>query len=120
MLSAGMIQTASSQQDQKRSNNPEEIATKKADKLRAKLTLSDDQYKQVYTIFLENANRRIAEKEKMKDMDKSARKEMKIRYRQETYEKLQSILTKEQMTKLEQMKENKRSKKKNRHENKQN
>jgi hypothetical protein len=119
MLSAAMIQSASAQQDQKRSKNPEEIATRKADRLKAKLSLSDDQYKQVYTIFLENANRRIAEKEKMKDMDKSARKEIKTKYRQETFEKLQGILTKEQMTKLEQMKENKKIKKKNRPDNKQ-
>jgi hypothetical protein len=119
MLSAAMIQSASAQQDQKRSKNPEEIATRKADRLKAKLSLSDHQYKQVYTIFLENANRRIAEKEKMKDMDKSARKEIKTKYRQETFEKLQGILTKEQMTKLEQMKENKKIKKKNRPDNKQ-
>jgi hypothetical protein len=119
MLSAGMIQSASAQQDQKRSKNPEEIATRKADRLKAKLSLSDDQYKQVYTIFLENANRRIAEKEKMKDMEKSARKEIKIKYRQETFEKLQGILSKEQMTKLEQMREDKKIKKKNRPDNKQ-
>jgi hypothetical protein len=119
MLSAGMIQSASAQQDQKRSKNPEEIATRKADRLKAKLSLSDYQYKQVYTIFLENANRRIAEKEKMKDMEKSARKEIKIKYRQETFEKLQGILSKEQMTKLEQMREDKRIKKKNRPDNKQ-
>jgi hypothetical protein len=112
MLSALMIQSASAQQDQRRSNNPEEMATKKADRLKAKLSLSDDQYKQVYSIFLENANRRIAEKEKMKGMDKTARKEMKMKHKQETMEKLQGVLTKEQWSLFEQMKE-KNGKKRN-------
>ena len=113
MLSAGMMQSASAQNDQKRSNNPEEIATKKADRLKAKLSLSDDQYKQVYSIFLENANRRIAEKEKMKGMDKTARKEMKMKHKQETMEKLQAVLTKEQMSLFEQMKEKGKKRNKN-------
>ncbi len=112
MLSALMMQSASAQQDQRRSNNPEEMATKKADRLKAKLSLSDDQYKQVYSIFLENANRRIAEKEKMKGMDKTARKEMKMKHKQETMEKLQGVLTKEQWSLFEQMKE-KNGKKRN-------
>jgi hypothetical protein len=113
MLSAGMMQSASAQNDQKRSNNPEEIATKKADRLKAKLSLSDDQYKQVYSIFLENANRRIAEKEKMKGMDKTARKEIKMKHKQETMEKLQAVLTKEQMSLFEQMKEKGKKRNKN-------
>jgi hypothetical protein len=117
MLSAGMMQSSSAQNDQKRSNNPEEIATKKADRLKAKLSLSDDQYKQVYSIFLENANRRIAEKEKMKGMDKTARKEMKMKHKQETMEKLQAVLTKEQMSLFEQMKEKGKKRNKNKSDN---
>ena len=117
MLSAFMMQSASAQQDQKRTKNPEEMATKKADRLKAKLSLSEDQYKQVYSIFLENANRRIAEKEKMKGMDKTARKEMKMKHKQETMEKLQAVLTKEQMSLFEQMKEKGKKRNKNKSDN---
>ncbi|MBK9227545.1 MAG: hypothetical protein IPL67_10965 [Ignavibacteria bacterium] len=111
MLSAFIMQSASAQQDQKRTKNPEEMATKKADRLKAKLSLSEDQYKQVYSIFLENANRRIAEKEKMKGMDKTTRKEMKMKHKQETMDKLQAVLTKEQMLQFEQMKEKRQEEK---------
>ena len=117
MLSAFMMQSASAQQDQKRTKNPEEMATKKADRLKAKLSLSEDQYKQVYSIFLENANRRIAEKEKMKGMDKTTRKEMKMKHKQETMDKLQAVLTKEQMLQFEQMKEKGKKRNKNKSNN---
>lgn len=117
MLSAFMMQSASAQQDQKRTKNPEEMATKKADRLKAKLSLCEDQYKQVYSIFLENANRRIAEKEKMKGMDKTTRKEMKMKHKQETMDKLQAVLTKEQMLQFEQMKEKGKKRNKNKSNN---
>ena len=117
MLSAFIMQSASAQQDQKRTKNPEEMATKKADRLKAKLSLSEDQYKQVYSIFLENANRRIAEKEKMKGMDKTTRKEMKMKHKQETMDKLQAVLTKEQMLQFEQMKEKGKKRNKNKSNN---
>ena len=110
MIFVGLTATASAQQDKKSTKTPEEIAAKKADKLKSSLALTDEQYKQVYSVFLENVNRKMAEKESMKELDKEARKEVKKKRKEETRAKLQSILTKEQMEKLEKMKGGKKNK----------
>jgi len=108
MIVIGISAIAPAQQDQKSNKTPEEIATKKADRLKSALALTDEQYKQVYSVFLENANKMKTEREKMKSLDKEARKEIKKKHKEETRAKLQGILTKDQMDKLEQMKGGKR------------
>ncbi len=110
MIVIGLTAIAPAQQDQKSNKTPEEIATKKADRLKSALALTDEQYKQVHSVFLENANRMLSEREKMQNMDKETRKEIKKKHKEETRVKLQGILTKEQMDKFDQMKSGKKNK----------
>ena len=60
----------------KQRKTPEERAQKRADKMKEKLSLTDDQHKQVYSILLSQANEMKSVWETTKnDQDKTARKE---------------------------------------------
>lgn len=90
-----------SQQSEKNKKTPEEIATKIADRMKKNLSLTDDQYKQVYNLALTKANDRAANKEKYKNLDKETRKQMKMHSRDEFKKQLQGILNAEQIKKME-------------------
>ena len=93
-----------SQQDNKQKRTPEEMATKMADRMKEKLSLSEDQYKQVYSLALTHAQNRLSNKEKFKTMDKESRKQLKKQNHEEFRKQLEGILSKEQMDKMKQSK----------------
>lgn len=95
---------AFSQQKDKVNKTPEEFAQKRADRMKKNLSLSDEQYKQVYDLFLNKAQERKLNKEKYKDLDKTSRKELKKQNRDKFSLQLKEILNKEQVEKLDQMK----------------
>lgn len=110
---------AFSQQNDKVKKTPEEFAQKRADRMKESLSLSDEQYRQVYDMFLSKAQERKSNKEKYKDLDKNARKELKKQNREKFQSQLQEILNKEQIEKLKEIKSKHRDKKgKGQHKNK--
>jgi hypothetical protein len=93
-----------SQQNKKQNKTPEEMATKMADKMKKNLSLTDDQYKQVYMLFLNQSQERINNKAKYQSMDKASRQQMKKQNKESFKKQLEGILTKEQIQKLQQQK----------------
>lgn len=91
-----------SQSETKKS--PEEMATKMADRMKTNLSLSDDQYKQVYDLFLTHCKDKISNKEKFKDMSKESRKQMKKQGKENFRKQLGNILTPDQLSKWNEMK----------------
>ncbi len=86
-----------SQQDnigeKKQRKTPEERAQKRADILKEKLSLSDEQYKQVYDISLSQANEMKTVWESSKnDQDKTARKEKMKAIRDSGNTQINSVL----------------------------
>jgi hypothetical protein len=112
-----------SQQNEKAKRTPEERATKMADRMKQNLTLSDDQYKQVYNLFLSKAQEMKGNKEKFKSMDKEARKQMKLSNREAFQKELTGILNPDQMKKfqdnMDKYKKNKNKKHKQKEESNQ-
>lgn len=86
---------------------PEEVATKRADKLKTELTLSDEQRSKVYTILLDNTTKVRAVKEKYPNDKKAAKAEIKP-LRETCDASIKSVLTPEQVTKWEQLKKEKK------------
>ena len=87
---------------------PEERAQKRAEKMTKHLSLSDDQYKQVYDAFLSQAQQFDALKSA--DGDKKAKKEQMKSIRQNTDATITGLLSAEQNTKYQQMKEKRKEK----------
>ncbi len=88
---------------------PEQIATKKADKLKTELALSDDQRTKVYTILLESTTKIQAIKAKYPNDKKAAHAEIKP-IRETSEASIKAILTPEQVTKWEALKKEKKEK----------
>lgn len=76
--------------------SPEQMAQKRAETLKAKLTLTDAQYNQVYDQLLSNAKLIRAQREAMKKM------------RDDNDAKMKSILTPEQYAELKKMQDQRR------------
>jgi protein CpxP len=99
--------------------SPEEMANRKADKLKTELGLNDDQRGKVYSVFLDKINKSEAIRAKYKDSkDKKAMKaEMKtVEGGLET--SLKGILTPEQYTKWQTLREEKKQQHKEKKDNK--
>ena len=94
-----------SQNNERTRMTPEEKASKMADRMKQNLSLSDDQYKQVYNIALEKARMHISNTEKYKSLDKETRKEMKKQERSEFRKQLEGILSQDQITKMKELRE---------------
>ena len=107
-----------SQQNEKAKRTPEERATKMADRMKQNLSLSDDQYKQVYNLFLLKAQEMKGNKEKFKGMDKEARKQMKLSHREAFQKELSGILNPDQMKKFQENMENHKKNKNKKHKQK--
>jgi protein CpxP len=95
-------------QDFKFKKTPEERAQHRADKMQKNLSLTDDQYKQVYSALLSQA-------QQMKDLkstdgDKTTRREKMKTIWQSTDATISGILNSEQQTKYQQMKEKRKEK----------
>ena len=91
---------AFSQQNEKVKKTPEEFAQKRAERMKESLSLTEVQYKQVYNMFLSKAQERKSNKEKYKDLDKTARKELKKQNREKFQSQLNEILNTDQIAKL--------------------
>jgi periplasmic protein CpxP/Spy len=95
---------------------PEERAQKQSERMKKSLDLSDEQYQQVYNIFLKH----ITEADNIRnsssvDENKSVKREKLKSLRETTHSQIYAVLTTEQQVKLEQMikemKEKRKSKK---------
>lgn len=93
----------------KGTKTPEQIATKKADKLKTELGLSDDQRTKVYAILLDNTTKIQAIKAKYPNDKKAARAEI-MPLRQTAESSIKAILTPEQITKWDAMKKEQKAK----------
>ncbi len=99
---AGNISFA--QRNSKSDKTPEQIAEKRAGKMKQYLSLTDDQYKQVYDLTLQKVNYNRENREKLSSMDKESRKQFKSQNREEYKKQLENILNTEQIAKFQQMK----------------
>ena len=103
-----------SQQDnseKKQRKTPEERAQKRADKMKEKLSLTDDQHKQVYDIFLTQGNEMKSVWESSKsDQDKTARKEKMKAIRESGKTQINSVLNANQQQLWETHKKEKKEK----------
>jgi len=93
------------QNEDRSKKTPEEKATKIADRMKQNLSLTDEQYKQVYSIFLTKVQNKMNNKEKYKSMDKESRKQLKKQSKDEMRKQFENILNAEQLTKMKEMKE---------------
>lgn len=98
------------QSDNKKNKSPEEYATKKATKMKEKLSLSDDQYKQVYDIFYANSTKMM---ELRNSSDKQGRKEAMKLNRENVRKQIEGVLTSSQLEQQNKMKSEKKEKYKN-------
>lgn len=88
---------------------PEQVATKKADKLKTELGLTDDQRTKVYAILLDNTTKIQAIKAKYPNDKKAAQAEIKP-LRQASESSIKAILTPEQIVKWDTLKKEKKAK----------
>ena len=103
VFSAG---NAFSQQDSKKT--PEERAGKMSEKMKEKLSLSDEQQKQVYDIMLSHVN--DMEGLKNSTEDKTARREKVKALRESTHSKINFILNTDQQAMLEKFRQERKEK----------
>jgi len=99
-------------------HTPEEIATKITDRLSKDLDLSEDQIKKIYELNLRKINEKRADKEKLKNLDKTEKKELRKQFREKYQTELESILSKDQIDKLNTLREQHKKSRKNKHKNK--
>lgn len=88
---------------------PEQVATKKADKLKKELGLSDDQRTKVYNAILERQTK-VAEVKKLHTADKKSAREAIKPLNEACDTAIKNALTPEQQTKWEQMKKDQKAK----------
>lgn len=116
LLTAFVSSNVFAQQNQRSKKTPEEMATKMADRMKSNLSLSDDQYKQVYDLALTRSKNRISNKEMYKSMDKETRKQTKMKHREEFMMQLSGILNQDQMKKFQENMANHKQHRKNKPE----
>jgi len=93
------------QNESKFNRTPEERATKITDRMKQNLSLTDEQYKQVYTLFLTKMQDKMNNKEKYKSMDKETRQLLKRQSKEEMGKQLENILSADQLIKMKEMKD---------------
>lgn len=104
LLAFTSLQVAA-QQGKREQVNPEERAKKATEKMATELGLSEEQKSQILELNLEQAKRRQAEMDREMELRKARMEEMKAHQ-----EKVQQILTEEQRTKWEEIKQEQRGK----------
>lgn len=90
---------AHAQHQQPKLATPEERATRMTERMAQELQLSEQQKKEIYSINLERAQKRLAEQEAQKAEIQAKREEMKIEE-----QKVLEVLTEEQRKKWEEIK----------------
>jgi len=94
----------------KQKKSPEERAQKMSDKMSKKLSLTSDQYNQVYSIMLSHAQQ--ADQIRSSNDKQSCKEQMK-KLRQSTDSQLQAVFTEEQLQKYNELKMMMKEKRKN-------
>lgn len=100
LLMTFMTGSIFAQQEGRPHKTPEEFAKHRSDMLKTELQLTDDQYKQVYSIFLEESRRIESDREKIGGLDKEERNAFREKNREQLLEKMKGVLTKEQLEKF--------------------
>lgn len=106
VLLMAVIFTVSAQDFGKKT--PEERAQKRADKMKQHLSLSDEQYKNVYDAILSHAQQIDALKSQ--DLEKSKKREQLKSIRETTDESIKGFLNKDQLAKYDKFKEKRKEK----------
>jgi len=114
-----MYGTSFAQNEDRSKKTPEEKATKMADRMKQNLSLTDEQYKQVYDIFLTKIQNRRNNKDKYKNMDKESRKQLKKQNKDEIRKQFEKILNADQMNKMKDLKDKHKQNKEKHKEGKQ-
>jgi Spy/CpxP family protein refolding chaperone len=98
MLSAGSVFSQDgSPRKERQKKTPEEVAEKRSDRLKDKLSLTNDQHKQVYNIILSQATEMKSVWESTKsEQDKTARREKMKSIRDTYHSQISAVLTSEQ------------------------
>lgn len=99
-------------QDFKTKKTPEQRAQKHAEKMKEHLSLTDDQYNQVYSALLSQAQQ-MKDLRSAKDTDKDARREKMKSIWQSTDATITGLLNSDQQTKYKALKEKRKEKHKN-------
>jgi periplasmic protein CpxP/Spy len=111
------MNTAFSQNTEKApKKTPEERAQKRSEKMSKYLSLTSEQQQKVYDIWLSHCTQ--ADALRNSTTDKETRKSELKKLFESTDTQLQSVLTSEQLTKYNEMKEKMKEKRKNKHKNK--
>jgi len=111
LFSVGNTYSQQDNSEKKQRKTPEERAQKRADKMKEKLSLTDDQHKQVYDIVLSQANEMKSVWESSKnDQDKTARKEKIKAIRESGKTQINSVLNANQQQLWETHKKEKKEK----------
>jgi len=111
------INTAFSQNTEKApKKTPEERAKNRSEKMAKYLSLTSEQQQKVYDIWLSHCTQ--ADALRNSTTDKETRKSEMKKLFESTDTQLQSVLTSEQLTKYNEMKEKMKEKRKNKHKNK--
>lgn len=109
LIFAALLISANTVYSQDFKKSPEERAQKRAEKLKEKLSLTDDQYKQVYDAFLSQSQQMKSLKE-AGEQDKTARREKMKSIRQNTDATVNGLLNSDQKTKYDQLKKERKEK----------
>lgn len=105
IFSVGMF-AQQPQRGERREFKPEEMATRQAEHMKAELSLDDEQYKSVYTLFLkrnEEMKKEFANRQEGQQVDREARRAEMIKKQEAMNAELKKILTAEQYTKYQEM-----------------
>lgn len=86
------------QNHNKNFSTPDEFASFKAGKMKSRFSLTDDQYKDVYNLFLGRYS--LKTENKNKNLSSEERKNIRNQHRQELEKQLEGILTPDQMIKF--------------------
>lgn len=102
IFSAGMF-AQQPQREQHREFKPEAMATRMADDMKKELSLTDEQYKSVYDLYLKRAEEMKARREKKDNTQQTqqGRREEMRKQQEAMNAELKKILTAEQYTKYE-------------------
>ena len=105
IFSVGMF-AQQPQRGERREFKPEEMATRQAEHMKTELSLDDEQYKSVYTLFLkrnEEMKKEFANRQEGQQVDREARRAEMIKKQEAMNAELKKILTAEQYTKYQEM-----------------
>ncbi|MBS1517557.1 MAG: hypothetical protein JSS91_05665 [Bacteroidetes bacterium] len=94
----------------KKKKSPEEIAQKKADRLKNELSLNEDQYNKIYNLMVSKMKEGRELWEKNKGLDKTEKRKIMKEHREQFSKQIESILNKDQIEKFNNLKAERKQK----------